>query len=143
MSFLLRFSLTFCWTAVSFPTFLRLSHALFGKSYSTVISHSVGYSVVKEHFGSDSLELFIRSYSLAELFAHYIGLLKNRRKINPTVKFFLGRLFSPHLSSGRKIIVLSQIFFSVFKKRQKNPSRAAAREGAYKYLLLYKNKYTV
>ena len=88
MIFLLRFSLTFCWTAVSFPTFLRLSHALFGKSNCTVISHSVGYSVVKEHFGADFLGLFDRLYYLAELFAFYIGLLKNRRKINPHSKNF-------------------------------------------------------
>lgn len=68
--------------------FLRFPHTLFVKGNSTTISHLVGYSVVKEHFGPDSLDLFIRSYSPAELFALYIGLLKNRRKINPHSKTF-------------------------------------------------------
>ena len=88
MIFLLRFSLPFCKNAVFLSTFLKLLHTLFKKSNCTLISHSVGYSVVKEHFGSDSLDLFIRSYSPAELFTLYIGLLKNRRKINPHSKTF-------------------------------------------------------
>lgn len=58
------------------------------KSNCISISHSVGYSVVKEHFGADSLGLLSRSYSLAELSALYIGLLKNHRKINPHSKTF-------------------------------------------------------
>ncbi len=58
-----------CRAAVSFPSFLRLPHALFVKRICTVISYSVGYSVVKEHFGADFLGLFSCSYSLAELFA--------------------------------------------------------------------------
>ena len=68
---------------------------------------------------------------------------KTAEKLTPTVKIFLGRLFSPHLLSGRKIIVLSQIFLAYLKNGIKNPSHAIAREGTYKYLLLYKNKDTV
>ena len=51
-----------------FTIFLRFPHTLFVKGNSTTTFHSVGYSIVKEHFGSDSLDLFIRSYSPAELF---------------------------------------------------------------------------
>ena len=68
MSFLLRFSLPFCRTTVSLPFFLRFPHILFVKGNSTTTFHLVNYSVVKEHFGSDSLGVFIRSYSPAELF---------------------------------------------------------------------------
>lgn len=68
MSFLLRFSLPFCRTTVSLPFFLRFPHTLFVKGNSTTTFHLVNYSVVKEHFGADSLDLFIRSYSPAELF---------------------------------------------------------------------------
>lgn len=140
---MLRFYLPFCRTTVYFPPFLRLPHALFVKENCTVISHSVGYSVVKEHFGPDSLGVFIRSYSLAELFALYIGLLKNHRKINPHSKIFSWETFQRILIEQQKIIVFNQIFFSLLKNGIKNPSRALAREGANKYLLLYKNKYTV
>ena len=134
--FLLRFSLPFCKNAVSLSTFLKLSHALFVKN-CTVISHSAGYSVVKEHFGPDSLDLFIRSYSPAEFFQPSIlDCWEITEKLTPTVKLFLGRLFSPHLLSGRKLFVLSQVFFTPLKSGIKNPSRALAREGAY--LLLYK-----
>lgn len=65
---------------------------------------------------------------------------KTAEKLTPTVKLFLGRLFSTYLLSGRKIIVLSQIFFTPLKSGIKNPSCAVAREGTYKYLLLYKIK---
>ena len=119
MSFLLRFSLTFCWTAVSFPTFLRFPHTLFVKGNCTVISHSVGYSVVKEHFGSDYLDLFSCSYSLAELFALYIGLLKNHRKINPHSKNFSWSTFQPQLIKRQKIICVEPNIFRTFKKRHK------------------------
>lgn len=68
MRFFLRFSIPLCRTAVSLPFFLRFAHTLFVKGNCTTTFHLVNYSVVKEHFGSDSLGLFIRSYSLAELF---------------------------------------------------------------------------
>jgi hypothetical protein len=68
MSFLLRFSLTFYWTAVSFPAFLRFPHTLFVKENCTTTFHLVNYSVVKEHCRADYLGLFDRLYYLAELF---------------------------------------------------------------------------
>ena len=143
MSFLLRFSLAFCWTAVSFPFFLKLPHALFEKVIARPYSIRLVIQLSKnisELLFSTCLTTHIYSPSLSTL---YIGLLKNRRKINLTVKLFLGRLFSPNLLSDRKLFVLSQIFFALLKNGIKNPSRALAREGAYKYLLLYKNKDTV
>ena len=137
---MLRFSLPFCRTAVSLPFFLRLPHTLFVKGNCTTISHSVGYSVVKEHFGSDSLGVFIRSYSPAELFALYIGLLKNRRKINPHSKtFFLVDFSALTYQVAENYSFWVKYFLAYLKSGIKNSSRAAAREEAYKYLLLYKN----
>ena len=68
MRFFAPIFFTVCRAVVSFPSFLRFPHTLFVKGNCTTTFHLVGYSVVKEHFGSDSLDLFIRSYSLTELF---------------------------------------------------------------------------
>ena len=103
MIFLLRFSLPFCRTAVFLPFFLRLPHTLFVKGNSTTTFHLVNY--FKEHFRADSLGLFIRSYSPAELFTLYIGLLKNRRKINPHSKtFFLVDFSAPTYQAAEKYL---------------------------------------
>ena len=68
MRFFAPLFFTVCRTAVSFSFFLRLLHTIFVKGNCTTLSHSIGYSVVKEHFRADFLGLFDRLYYLAELF---------------------------------------------------------------------------
>lgn len=74
----------------------------------------------------------------------YIGLLKNRRKINPHSKtFFLVAFSAPTYQVAENNLCWAKYFLILLKNSIKNPSRAVAREGTYKYLLLYKNKDTV
>ena len=64
---------------------------------------------------------------------------KTAEKLTPTVKLFLGSLFSPTYQAAEKYLFWAKYFLAYLKSGIKNPSRAIAREGAYKYLLLYKN----